>query len=183
MYLLKSLQKVKVVAVRVLQADHARAPGLILWRSRECHASLAKLGIKRVDVGYREADMVDPGRIAEQAELATHWRRVGASHLEEKKLHGARRHHHTAVVPIRLREAQLVVERDRPAQIRRADTDVVDSLHHAPPFRSDGHSRPPSGDILTAAREIRRVEFRFDYQSVVVYPVCFTHAMAFALGR
>src|SRR6516162_9286389 len=87
MRLLKSLQKVKVVAVRVLQADHARAPGLILWRSRERHASLAKLGIKRVDVGYREADMVDPGRIAEQAELATHWRRVGASHLKEKKLH------------------------------------------------------------------------------------------------
>jgi hypothetical protein len=58
MCLLKSLQKVKVVAVRVLQADHARAPGLILWRSRECHASRAKLGIKRVDVGYREADMV-----------------------------------------------------------------------------------------------------------------------------
>src|SRR6516225_10449713 len=181
MYLLKSLQKVEVVAVRVLQADHARAPGLILWRSRERHASLAKLGIKRVDVGYCEADMIDPGRIAEQAELATHWRRVRASHLKEKKLHGARRHHYTTVVPVRLREAQLLEERDRPCQIRRADTDVVDASHHAPPFRSDGRSRPLSGrDILIAAKEIGRVEFRFErYQSVVVYPVCLTHAMAF----
>ena len=38
------------------------------------------------------------------------------------------------------------------------------------------------GDILIAAKEIGRVEFRFErYQPVVVYPVCFTHAMAFAL--
>jgi hypothetical protein len=37
-------------------------------------------------------------------------------------------------------------------------------------------------DILIAAKEIGRVEFRFErHQSVVVYPVRFTYAMAFAL--
>src|SRR3974377_1089773 len=97
--------------------------------------------------------MVDPGRIAEQAERATHWRRVRASHLEEKKLHGARRHHHTTVVRIRLREAQLFVERDRPCQIRRADADVVDALHHAPPFRSTAVLGRYRGGIFSLQRK------------------------------
>ena len=73
----------------------------------------------------------------------------------------------------------------RPCERPRTDPlaePLVYASHHAPPFRSDGCSRPLSGrDILIAAKEIGRVEFRFErYQSVVVYPVCLTHAMAFA---
>src|SRR5262245_10514702 len=79
---LEPLQKVQVVAVRILQADHARAPRPILGWPRQHHAGLAKLGIERVDVGHREADMIDTGRIAEQTRLTAHRRRIGSPHLE-----------------------------------------------------------------------------------------------------
>src|SRR5262249_6263924 len=109
---LEPLQKVEVVTVRILQADHARAPRLILGRPRQHHAGLAKLGIERVNVGHREADMIDTGRIAEQTKLTAHRRRIGSPHLEEEQLHGSRGHHHAAVVAVRLGEAQPFVKCD-----------------------------------------------------------------------
>src|SRR5262249_57900734 len=66
---LEPLQQVEVIAVWVLEADHARPPRLILGRTTEHDTGLAQLAVERVDIADDEADMVDARRVAEQAEL------------------------------------------------------------------------------------------------------------------
>jgi len=70
---LELLQEVEVVTVRVLQADHAGAPRLILRLSIERHARFSQSRVVAVDVGDRKANVIDARSIFEQPEFPTDW--------------------------------------------------------------------------------------------------------------
>src|SRR5262249_11925393 len=120
----------QVVAVRILQTNHASAPGLILWRAIEFHADLAQSRVHAIDVGDCKADMIEPWRIFEQPELPTDrvWIRLPGGKQKESRV--ARCHQNTALVAICLAQSKQLVECYRTLQIGHADADVVESLHH-----------------------------------------------------
>src|SRR5215469_9479623 len=133
-WLLQPLEQVEVVAVGVLEADHARTPGLVRGRATEDHADPAQRGVERVDIADREADVIDARRIAEEAELAADRHCIRRLRREQEQLHCPRRQHDAAVVAVCLGKAQCFVERNGSRQVAGADADIIDASHHAPPF-------------------------------------------------
>src|SRR5262249_7859804 len=133
-WLLQPLEQVEVVAVGVLEADHARTPGLVRGRATEDHADPAQRGVERVDIADREADVIDARRIAEEAELAAERHCIRRLRGEQEQLHCPRRQHDAAVVAVCLGKAQCFVERNGSRQGAGADADIIDASHLAPLF-------------------------------------------------
>jgi hypothetical protein len=110
-----------------LETDDAGAPRLVFWRTAEG----PELGVECIDICYNETKMIDSRWITEQAELTPNGWQVTLS--RGKKMRVTRRHHHPALVPVRFRETQFLIKRDRPYNVGRADSDVVDALYHLLP--------------------------------------------------
>jgi Integrase core domain len=107
---LQLLQQIEVIAIWILQTDHARAPGLILGWTLERHSSLAQSGIERIDVRDRKADVIDARGVPGQPEIAPYRRRVRTPRREQEQMNFLGRNEHAPLIPIRLLEAQLPVE-------------------------------------------------------------------------
>src|SRR5215813_3266543 len=136
---LEPLQQVQVVTIRVLETDHAGAPGLVLRRTVEPHASRPQPRIQHINICHRQADMIDARWIAEQAQLPLHRPWIILLRREYEQVYGAGCHHHAAVVSVRFGKTQFLIERDQLFDVGRAHAYVVDALYHCRLSRSKGY--------------------------------------------
>src|SRR5262245_26339045 len=95
------------------------------------HAVLAKARVERIDVGYRETNVIDARRIVEKAKLTTDRRGIWFSCCEKEEPYALVCYEYAALVPVFLRKTQPLIKRHRSRQVGRADADVVDASHHA----------------------------------------------------
>jgi hypothetical protein len=121
-------EEVQVDAVGVLESERPGAPVLIGRSGTDLDPARPQLCVQYVGIVHRERDVIDAGRIAEQAQSAlVAWLAALAS-PEYEQLGGSQAQGHSPVVLRQHRGTQLLVELDRSAQIGDACPDVVDPL-------------------------------------------------------